>query len=107
MAAVAPASSAQQAQPQVAPKYTGQELDAASGLYYYRARWYDPALGRFIQADSIVPAPGNPQSLNRYAYVYNNPLRYTDPSGRMGSLPLGLFPAIPRLPLSKDLTSRR
>ena len=39
------------------------------------------ALGRFIQADSIVPAPGNPQSLNRYAYVYNNPLRYTDPTG--------------------------
>ena len=73
------------------------------------ARWgvsdlpirHDPAIGRFIQADSIVPAPGNPQSLNRYAYVYNNPLRYSDPSGRMGSLPLGLFPAIPRLPLAK------
>ncbi len=62
-------------------KYTGQELDAASGLYYYRARWYDPSLGRFIQADTLVPAPGNPQSLNRYAYVYNNPLKYTDPSG--------------------------
>ena len=69
-------------------QYTGQELDAASGLYYYRARWYDPALGRFIQADSIVPAPGNPQSLNRYAYVYNNPLRYTDPSGHDPRLPV-------------------
>ena len=42
---------------------------------------HDPAIGKFIQADSLVPAPGNPQSLNRYAYVYNNPLRYTDPSG--------------------------
>jgi hypothetical protein len=45
------------------------------------ARWYDPALGRWLQADSIVPEPGNPQALNRYTYVYNNPLRYTDPSG--------------------------
>jgi hypothetical protein len=38
-------------------------------------------LGRFLQPDPIVPEPGNPQALNRYAYVYNNPLRYTDPSG--------------------------
>jgi len=43
-------------------------------------RWYDPALGRWLQADSIVPEPGNPQALNRYSYVYNNPLRYTDPT---------------------------
>ena len=40
-----------------------------------------PFTGRFISPDSIVPEPGNPQSLNRYAYVNNNPLRYTDPSG--------------------------
>ncbi len=45
---------------------------------------HDPSIGKFIQADSIVPTPGNPQSLNRYAYVDNNPLRYTDPSGRFG-----------------------
>jgi len=38
-------------------------------------------LGRFLSADTIVPSPGNPQSLNRYAYVYNNPLRFADPSG--------------------------
>jgi hypothetical protein len=38
-------------------------------------------LGRFISADTIVPSPGNPQSLNRYAYTQNNPLKYTDPSG--------------------------
>jgi hypothetical protein len=43
--------------------------------------------GRFIQADSLVPAPGNPQSLNRYAYVYNNPLRYVDRSGFEPMLP--------------------
>ena len=63
-------------------KYTGQEEDAETGLYYYGARYYDPLIGRFISADTIVPAPGDPQSLNRYSYVSNNPLRYKDPSGR-------------------------
>ena len=61
--------------------YTGQRWDDALGLYFYNARYYDPALGRFIQPDTIVPDYGNPQALNRYAYVYNNPLRYSDPSG--------------------------
>jgi len=51
-------------------------------LYFYNARWYDPTLRRFVQADTIVPEPGNPQSLNRYSYVLNNPLVYIDPSGR-------------------------
>jgi RHS repeat-associated protein len=60
--------------------YTGQRQETF-GLYDYRARYYHPALGRFISADPLVPEPGNPQALNRYAYVYNNPLRYTDPSG--------------------------
>lgn len=67
-------------------RYTGQYheggLAGAEGLYYYNARWYGPALARFAQADILVPEPGNPQSLNRYAYVYNNPVRYADPSGR-------------------------
>ncbi len=60
--------------------YTGQ-LDSGAGLMYYRARHYDPSLGRFVQPDTIVPEPGNPQALNRYSYVLNNPLRYTDPTG--------------------------
>jgi len=60
------------------------------GLMFYNARWYDPALGRFAphslrswdrQADSIVPGAENPQAWDRYAYAYNNPLYYTDPSG--------------------------
>jgi RHS repeat-associated protein len=56
--------------------YTGQRQETF-GLYDYRARYYHPALGRFISADPLVPEPGNPQGLNRYAYVTNNPMRYT------------------------------
>ena len=61
----------------------GQRLDAgiAGDLYDYVARRYDPALARFIQPDTIVPDPGDPQALNRYSYAANNPVRYTDPSG--------------------------
>jgi RHS repeat-associated protein len=61
--------------------FTGQRLDGDTGLLYYGARYYDPALMRFIQPDTLVPDPANPQSLNRYAYVLNNPLKYTDPTG--------------------------
>ena len=45
------------------------------------ARYYHPQLGRFVSPDSIVPEPANPQSHNRYAYAYNSPLNYTDPTG--------------------------
>jgi RHS repeat-associated protein len=62
-------------------RFTGQRLEESLGLYYYRARWYDPALGRFVQPDPIVPSPGDPQQLNRFAYARNNPLKYTDPTG--------------------------
>ena len=53
----------------------------ALGLYYYNARYYAPSLGRFLSADTLVPDPQNPQSLNRYAYVLNRPLNYSDPTG--------------------------
>ena len=49
------------------------------GLMFYQSRFYDPALGRFAQADTIVP--GGSQGLDRYAYVNNSPLNYVDPSG--------------------------
>ena len=62
-------------------RFTGQRIEPALDLYFYNSRWYDPVVGRFIQPDSIVPEPGNPQSLNRYAYTLNNPLRYVDPTG--------------------------
>jgi RHS repeat-associated protein len=60
--------------------FTGQRLDE-TGLYYYNARYYDPTIGRFISADTIVPDPMNPQAFNRYSYCLNNPLKYIDPSG--------------------------
>jgi len=61
-------------------KFTGKELDS-TGLYFYGARYYDPEIGRFITADTIVQAPYNPQTLNRYSYCGNNPINYTDPTG--------------------------
>lgn len=63
--------------------FTGQKSDDSTGLMYYGARYYDTTLGRFTQADTIIPSPMNPQSLNRYSYVSNNPVRYTDPTGHM------------------------
>jgi RHS repeat-associated protein len=125
---------------QTRTNYTGQELDT-TGLLYYHARFYDPNLGRFLSADTVVPGsasgsmngvalkpltvdfhepgfvaglngengqafwfqmsdkerqhagspwgPGNPQALNRYSYVQNNPLRYVDPSGHTWYLTAG------------------
>jgi len=61
--------------------FTGQRWDANVGLLYYRARYYDPGLGRFTKPDTVVPGAGTPQKLNRYSYVQNNPLRFTDPTG--------------------------
>ena len=62
-------------------RFTGQREEAGIGLYFYNARYYDPSLGRFTQADTIVPSPGDPQSFNRYAYVGNRPTVYLDPTG--------------------------
>ncbi len=61
--------------------YTGQQALDGLDILNYGARWYDPLTGRFLQPDTIVPQPFNPQSLNRYAYCLNNPIKYTDPTG--------------------------
>ena len=57
--------------------YTGREFDSDTGLYYYRARWYDPQVGRFISEDPIGLAGG----INQFAYVGNNPQSAKDPTG--------------------------
>jgi RHS repeat-associated protein len=62
-------------------RFTGQIEDGEIGLYFYGARYYSNVLGRWLSPDTIVPDPANPQSLNRFSYALNNPLRYTDPTG--------------------------
>jgi RHS repeat-associated protein len=57
--------------------YTGREFDSETGLYYYRERYYDPSIGRFIHADPLGILAG----VNLYAYVNNNPEAFTDPLG--------------------------
>jgi RHS repeat-associated protein len=61
--------------------FTGHEPDETLGLLNMRGRMYDPRLGRFLTPDPVVPAPQVGQAYNRYSYVLNDPLTYTDPSG--------------------------
>ena len=65
----------------VAHKFTGQRQDTSNGLVLFPGRVYDPSLGRFLQPDPFVQDPADPQMLNRYSYVRNNPLKFVDPSG--------------------------
>jgi len=74
--------------------YTGKEQDDETGLYYYGARYYDPQIGRFTQIDPLILGESekpfadvlsNPQALNSYSYVLNNPVRYVDENGKYGS----------------------
>jgi RHS repeat-associated protein len=57
--------------------FTGREYDSETGLYYYRARMYNPTIGRFLQRDPI----GYEDSVNLYQYVFNSPVVYIDPYG--------------------------
>ncbi|WP_241970898.1 RHS repeat domain-containing protein [Pseudidiomarina donghaiensis] len=61
--------------------FTGHRQMDALGIVHMKGRIYDPTLGRFLQADPFVQAPKNSQNYNRYSYVLNNPMSYTDPSG--------------------------
>lgn len=61
--------------------FTGHEHDDEVGLINMKGRLYDPEIGRFISADPHIQATNDTQSYNRYSYVKNNPLSYTDPSG--------------------------
>lgn len=63
-------------------RYTGQREESSLGLYYYGARWYDVALSRWIQPDSLIPeSTQGVQAWDRYAYVNNSPATYNDPTG--------------------------
>ncbi|NEQ42461.1 MAG: RHS repeat-associated core domain-containing protein [Leptolyngbya sp. SIOISBB] len=64
--------------------YTGREQDDATGLMYYRARYYDPAVGRFLSEDPIGFDAGD---ANLYRYVFNSPTNYTDPTGEAAVVP--------------------
>lgn len=113
----------------VAHKFTDQELDFETGLYYYGARYYDPSFMHFISPDPVESDRENPQTLNLYSYVLNNPLKYTDPTGESPALvpsfgrivsrfdrgisPIGFSPpkvqiphSTPGAPLSSDLLTR-
>ena len=63
------------------PSFTGQTYDVSTGLYYFKARYYNPKLAKFVQADTVVPSSKDYQSYNRYTYTRSNPLKYSDPSG--------------------------
>jgi len=65
--------------------FTGRDLDRDLGIYYYRNRWYDPSVGRFVTKDPIGVRGG----INRYIYADNNPVNYTDPYGYL-KLPAGV-----------------
>ena len=62
-------------------KFTGKERDSESGLDYFTARYYGSSMGRFMSPDDFGGHLEDPQTLNKYAYAGNNPLRYTDPGG--------------------------
>ena len=93
--------------------YTGREYDSESGMLYYRARYYLPEIGRFLQKD---PEPGKlniaASMVNGYAYVANNPINLADPSGRsffstIGALALSVVvtAALPALLLASVVIS--
>ncbi len=62
-------------------QFTGKEKDKLTEFYYFEARYYDSDFEHFTQADTVAPNLYDPQDLNRYAYVRNNPLSNIDPSG--------------------------
>jgi|GEM_PF-3200168 len=67
-------------------RFTGQELDPETGVYYYGGRYYDSDISRFVSLDAYVQYPAMPQDLNRYSYVLNNPVNLKDPSGQFFEL---------------------
>jgi len=71
-------------------RYTGQREEPDIGLYYYRARWYDPGLGELVQVSPSMPVAGGKQALDAFAYLDNNqrgprhPRSNPDPESPLG-----------------------
>lgn len=63
--------------------FTGHEKDEETGLYYFKARYYDPTLGQFLTQDAFEGLEDTPPSLHKYIYAYGNPTVYWDPDGNM------------------------
>ena len=72
-------------------KYNGKEFDAATGYYYYGARYYDPKRSFWLSVDPLTEITGSP-----YAYVWNDPVNFADPSGMMGERVGGEGPGDPK-----------
>ena len=89
-------------------KFTGYRLDPETGLEYAHARYYNPSLGRFMSADPLGGDSRNPQSMNRYSYVLNNPGKLVDRSGMNPAVGVGgcteFDPACSVTGASADLT---
>lgn len=67
--------------PSISQGYTNHKMINDMDIIHMNGRTYDPTLGRFLQADPFIQFPNNSQSYNRYSYVLNNPMSYSDPSG--------------------------
>ena len=70
------------------PRFQGMALDQASGLYFVRARTYDPRTGRFLSRDPVAGVTGRPETYLAYAFANNNPNAWRDPSGKATILEL-------------------